>query len=250
MGEQTQFDELLKTYKEPLSRERLYKIKAELGLHEDDAIWVYIGALENYQRLYEAMPTSIAAAIAEITSNQLELMNNGLQPAIEKIELQTGANIKTAKNMEERLEAIIRESGDAAKVRLRGEAASATVEIRTAANTILAETVQRIAGEMGSYVAKSIDSQMSEHVLTVKSAEAELAESLGKAKSEYVALNKEINNTKNRLADIQPSSKWEGLIYGMIGAGIGAITMAIAISFGGIHVSIDQPAPTVISNHK
>lgn len=41
---------------------RLLEIKARLKLPEDDPIWVYLSALEQYQRLYEAVPRQIREA--------------------------------------------------------------------------------------------------------------------------------------------------------------------------------------------
>jgi hypothetical protein len=52
---------------------RLLAIKDKLKLPEDDPIWTYIAALENYQRLYEAVPRYIVeAANAERERMQTE----------------------------------------------------------------------------------------------------------------------------------------------------------------------------------
>jgi hypothetical protein len=52
---------------------RLLSIKDKLKLPEDDPIWTYIAALENYQRLYEAVPRYIVeAANAERERMQTE----------------------------------------------------------------------------------------------------------------------------------------------------------------------------------
>jgi len=52
---------------------RLLSIKDKLKLPDDDPIWTYIAALENYQRLYEAVPRYIVeAANAERERMQTE----------------------------------------------------------------------------------------------------------------------------------------------------------------------------------
>ncbi|MGZ4953947.1 MAG: hypothetical protein ACXV79_02505 [Methylobacter sp.] len=178
MDEQTQFDELLKTYKEPSTRERLYRMKSELGLHDDDAIWVYIGALEHYQRLYEAMPKSIASAFADITSNQLESINNGLQSAIQSIELQTGANIDAANKLRAKAEETKKEIFEFVVKRCQAETETATTDIKTAANKILEDTVKRVAAEANGHISKTIESQLSATIAKLKEAEGKLSNSV------------------------------------------------------------------------
>lgn len=58
----SEFETALETLDAPETRLRLEALKRRLDLHENDAIWLYIVALENYQRLYEAAPRQIRAA--------------------------------------------------------------------------------------------------------------------------------------------------------------------------------------------
>jgi hypothetical protein len=58
----------------PESKLRLEALKRQLALHENDAQWLYIAAMENYQRLYEAVPRYIhQAASAERERMQTEI---------------------------------------------------------------------------------------------------------------------------------------------------------------------------------
>lgn len=70
----SEFEILLKTFPGGESRERLEALRRKLDVPEQDALWVYIAALEHYQRLYEAMPAAIrAAAVAEKALAEVEI---------------------------------------------------------------------------------------------------------------------------------------------------------------------------------
>lgn len=56
------FEQALDIFDAPESKLRLEAIKRRFDLHENDAIWLYIVALEHYQRLYEVAPQQIRAA--------------------------------------------------------------------------------------------------------------------------------------------------------------------------------------------
>lgn len=64
----SRFSTIVKLLNSDLSRARLHEIKDKGGYNDDDPIWSYIFALENYQRIYEEMPEAInKMAIAEST---------------------------------------------------------------------------------------------------------------------------------------------------------------------------------------
>lgn len=66
MSDKSEFETTLEMFDTAESKLRLEEMKRNLSLHDTDAIWIYIAALENYQRLYEAVPRYIhQAACAE-----------------------------------------------------------------------------------------------------------------------------------------------------------------------------------------
>lgn len=62
MSDKSEFETTLKMFDTADSKLRLEEMKRNLSLHDNDAIWIYIAALENYQRLYEAVPRYILQA--------------------------------------------------------------------------------------------------------------------------------------------------------------------------------------------
>lgn len=62
MSDKSEFETTLEMFDTAESKLRLEEMKRNLSLHDTDAIWIYIAALENYQRLYEAVPRYIQQA--------------------------------------------------------------------------------------------------------------------------------------------------------------------------------------------
>jgi len=100
---------------------RLQSLKTRLNLHEDDAIWLYIAALENYQRLFEAQPKYlIESANAERERMQAET-NKIIASTHEQIskiasEITASASKKLVENVEKAVvnrseKALLRERG-------------------------------------------------------------------------------------------------------------------------------------------
>jgi hypothetical protein len=49
-------------------RDQLRRVQAELGLHENDALWLVIFALQYYEGLYRQFPKAIAAEAQRVLS--------------------------------------------------------------------------------------------------------------------------------------------------------------------------------------
>jgi hypothetical protein len=54
-----EFEHALNIFDSPESKLRLEALKRRFDLYENDAIWLYVVALEHYQRLYEAIPNQL-----------------------------------------------------------------------------------------------------------------------------------------------------------------------------------------------
>jgi hypothetical protein len=100
-----------------------------------------------------------------------------LEVTVREIELQTGATIAAAKQLDSRTEAMMKNVGEYIASRRNAEAEVATIEIRTAANAALADTVKRVADEANGYIAKSIGAQLSANIAKLKAAEGKLSRS-------------------------------------------------------------------------
>lgn len=98
-----------------------------------------------------------------------------LEVAVREIELQTGAAIAAAKQLDSRTEAMMNNVGDYLASRRNAEAEAATIEIRAAANAALANTVKRVAEEANGYIAQSVGAHLSATIAKLKAAEDQLS---------------------------------------------------------------------------
>lgn len=91
----TEFDTALDLAVSQAAKLRLEEIKRKLNLHETDTIWLYVAALENYQRLFEATPKLIKEAA--------EAERKLLLADVDKIALEAEERINSAADSAEKV---------------------------------------------------------------------------------------------------------------------------------------------------
>lgn len=76
------FEKLLD--RQPSDREiqNLYRVKAALGIRDNDALWLVLMALESYESLYSTYPRRIADEINKIADSQRALMREAAQAEV------------------------------------------------------------------------------------------------------------------------------------------------------------------------
>ena len=82
------------------SLQRLYQVRDELGLKDDDALWFLLVALEHYQSLYEDMPKTIRAETEKIFASTRSTAEAVANEAIHKAHFEIATSIaNTAKQV-------------------------------------------------------------------------------------------------------------------------------------------------------
>jgi hypothetical protein len=107
---------------------------------------------------------------------------------------------------------------------------AAKADIQKAAIAFLPEISKNITETIKSVFDREMES-------SIEAVRTNIAALKKEAATVEFKLNNAVKAAQERIEEIQPNSKWEGLIYAMIGSGVGAVSMVIAISIGGIHVS-------------
>jgi|UPI00055A0E1B archaellum component FlaC len=107
---------------------------------------------------------------------------------------------------------------------------AAKIDIGQAASNYLTNVCKDITTNIQQALNAGIASSLNEIKLNIESANKDVSVVQNK-------LIKSLKDAKERTDEIQPTTKWESLIYGLVGGCIGGIAISVAISFGGIHVS-------------
>jgi len=156
-----------------------------------------------------------------------------IQQGAREIEIQTGENIAKVREIENRIDAIRKETGDYVREKTRLEVESATLDLKKAAADAVTETATRAARELAASIGKTLDDQLSAQIATINAAGDELRAKINNSRSEYSALIRSITNATEMADEIKSVNKWEIFMFGLLGGSIGGIIMVIIMSLRG-----------------
>jgi len=146
------FEILLGRRPEDSEVQELYRVRDALELHNNDALWLVLMALQHYQWLYQKMPESIAEASKKILGDIKESADATMRASKEKAKVEMSEIIaKTASGIAD----IVKNSSADMLSEIRAGANKAMKGVAQATETEVQEGVRRASSDLAKAAEKA-----------------------------------------------------------------------------------------------